>query len=113
SLKTIAELNPRVIALEAAYPNEKVDSYDVTHNTAYNSYQSLQSGQLFTPPPFVESSPSVAPATESIAPSSEPAASVSPSESPTQSPELTTTPEATIEATATPEPSTIPSDTPS
>lgn len=48
-LKTIAEKNDRVIALEKAYPNEKLISSDVLYNTSWNSYESLQAGKLFVP----------------------------------------------------------------
>jgi len=105
-LKSLAESDPRIVALRKAYPNEVPYNADVKSHTTYNSYQSLMSGHLFTPLPLAESAPSAAPAS---------AASVSPSESPSTAPELASPPEPSIEPTAapeqptpTPEPSPVP-----
>jgi len=82
-LKELALKDERVRALQAAYPNEILSrNDDINGGTAWNNYKSFQSGHLFAPPPFVESNPSDAPATESSGPASEPTASVSPSISP-------------------------------
>jgi len=68
-LKLLAEKDERVLALQQAYPTEVLPLSDVQRGTAWNNYQSLQSGNLLTPP---SDSPGVQ------APTTEPAASVSP-----------------------------------
>jgi hypothetical protein len=109
-LKTLAEQNDRVIALQKAYPNEILLESDVKRNTAWNSYQSLKSGHLFTPPPFVESAPSSEPKSESVVvPTPE---SVEPSVAPTPTTEPTVEPTLTPEPTATPAPEITPTPTP-
>lgn len=66
-LETLARANDRVLALQTAYPNEILSSADVRENKAYNSYESLKSGSLFTPTP--EISPTALPiSTNSTAP---------------------------------------------
>ncbi len=72
-LSAIAESDERVIALKNAYPREILSPADVGHNTTYNSYQSLQSGHLFTPPSDVSApSPVDAASNAPVAPSDAP-----------------------------------------
>lgn len=79
-LEALAAKDERVQALQKAYPNEILIGRDIKYGTTWNSYESLKSGHLFTPPPFAESNPTV-------------------------SPELTATPEPSIQSSATPAPS--------
>jgi hypothetical protein len=133
-LEALAETNERVIALQKAYGYEILDRGDVQRNMTWNSYQSLKSGHLFTPPPFageapsptsegnpVQTSPVVTPTTgfpptETVEPFVEPTSTPEPTATAAPSPELTPTPEPTaiptVEATPTPEPTTTPTPTP-
>jgi hypothetical protein len=58
-LQAIAQGDPRVKQLEAAYPNERLDPADVAGHIAWNSYQSLHP---ILPPPVItvqDSAPTV------------------------------------------------------
>lgn len=88
-LSSIAQANERVLALKRAYPNEILNRADVAEHTAYNSYESLKSGHLFTPPPFVPETTN-APATESAASFTSP--ELTPSASETISPSVSAEP---------------------
>ena len=129
-LKPLAENNPRVLALQKAYPNEIPIYSDVKHNTTYNSYKSRHydvSGaliddtvvlhqQYLTAHPSASAEP-VAPAVESLLPSitpdqSAPADTSSPTPSPAES--VSPTPEASVSPSDTPSivPTETPTDTP-
>ncbi len=97
-LKALAEQDERVIALRASYPYEKLSPADVLSGITYNSYESLKSGHLFTPPPFVPGATNV-PAGETglAAPPSE---HVLPSASPSPTPTVDSTPSPTAETPA-------------
>jgi hypothetical protein len=103
-LKALAEKNDKVIAFQNAYPNEILPPGEVERNTAWNNYQSLQSGHLLTPPPFVGSNSDVSPETlpandtaqqpntptaESVSPSATPVESVAPTDMPSPTPSPT------------------------
>ncbi len=65
-LKALAERNERVTAYQNAYPNEMPPKGAVEHGTAWNNYQSFQSGHLLTPPSFEASPATNAPAGDSV-----------------------------------------------
>jgi hypothetical protein len=138
SLEAVVQRDDRVNALRSAYSGEVLPEFDVQGHTTYNSYESLQSGHLYTPPPFapstavapgeaVRAAPTAAPVEESAspatseeavkptpAPTSTPGPTVTPEPSPTPEATIALEPSATPEITATPEPSptTEPSATP-
>lgn len=60
-LQTIAVNDPRVKQLQAAYPNEVLDTADVYNKTAWNSYQSLTETQKAALPYYVPPVPKPAP----------------------------------------------------
>jgi hypothetical protein len=62
-LQAIAQNDPRVQQLTAAYPNEVLDQADIYNHTAFNSYASLH--PVLPPPPAPPSAPS---STEEINP---------------------------------------------
>jgi hypothetical protein len=114
-LTSLAEKNDRVIALQKAYPNEISFYGDVMHPTTWNSYQSLQSGHLLTPPPFEPSPAANAPANNSATSPVPVNVSTIDAASPTPSTDTTapiTNPAAeSVSPTPTPEASTMPVDT--
>ena len=90
-LRTMAENNEKIKALQAAYPNEQVPLYDIKANKAYNSYASRRydaNGELIDD--TVELRKQLEAANAAIAPA--PSESVSPSPTPEASPSEEGTP---------------------
>jgi hypothetical protein len=130
-LKKLAENDSEVIALQKAYPDERLRSNDVNTNTAFNSYASrhydpqgnliddtvvLHEQYMATHPsavPNASPSDSTAPAAPANAPASNPTTSPAPTDTPISSPDASISPSDTPSVSPTPTPDQViaPTDT--